>query len=642
MLISLTLLATVDKRVFAMLVIVFICTTVTVRPMSRFIYFSRAQDDSEGAEEGEKSDGTLQGETSTNEKTDGSGFHALAPVPDFPITVAITSPNPNIVALMTLLSIAGGGESHAASLASISSEEHEKAIGRVAVDLIRLLPLDYSTSSIMKLIVTSTDRRRDEMLETLKAFAGLIGVPTSASLAAERALFHETQHGGATITQHHALESVPLPADTFPVPDGERIEFIAKCNARAQNRLRVGSVPIDGSALGHGLTIVAWESSNAVARSLSWLGTAAAASGLSPADSEEEAFWRADADAHALPARLFRQLDSATGVLVDRQVLEHHADLPSRVRSQADLAKRARFERELGIVRTTGRRRVIVPFFGGADDRAAVELVKKLAASSGAIDAFVVAMLSTYAANDLGLLSMSSAEGGNSGTAALQHPPAASHLAVPSAAEAETHEAENQESINLRTIHRADMDRLDTLFLRTLGGLAQKPADQTIDEKGEDRQIARSSSSGSASEGVGAGAKPTNLSMTTPRPTVRVDSGVTFITLPSYGEGPIGSILSALLPLIDDLQDLVLVGRGKLAQRPKSFRAEVQAMHAAAASVATSNANADAENNGQRSAMGEGAKAELVQMGRTLGAAAEGLLLGGVTASLLVVQARRE
>ncbi|EPQ27907.1 uncharacterized protein PFL1_04651 [Pseudozyma flocculosa PF-1] len=603
-------LEVVSPRVFAMMVTCFLCTTITVRPLSRRVYFSTLQQEEEKAADAANGEGTGRAQPSgvDNEKRGTTSS-------DFPITVAITSPNPAIQALMSLINVLGH-PGLVAARGSADAEMDKQNAGHIALDLIRLLPIEYTTSSIMQLITYSDDRRRDEMLESLKTVQRLHAVPTSGELAAE----HDLLHGGpgrsmptATLQHEHQV----LPPDTFTVPRADLTDAIAKQHAKAMQRLRVSAAASGNTDLGGGLVVVSWEVSSSFGRGLSWLGAAAAASGLSSSqqsayndDDAAGAFWQADSDAHALPSRIFTDLrrTCTTGVLIDRGVFDAwpgtggvgSAAPLSAIRSESLRREEAR----LGLQRPGGRRRILVPFFGGADDRAAVELLQCIvSASEGDVDGVVIsaATLSDTIKN-------------------LASQPARARTQKTTEEEERVAEEENQASINLQTVYQAEAARADARFL-----FGQQAILSTVHEQAD----APSPSSASAEVRNDDG---------DPLPAAQTTDGVHFVALPLSPEAtpgnvrPIRSILTSLLSLVDGERDMVLVGRGKLGQRPKEFRAEVEAMHRDADGAAVAP--------GRRALVDE-AKNELKIMGRTLGAATEGLLLGGLTANLLVVQAKK-
>ena len=485
----------VSKKVFAMLFICFICTSMLVRPLSRRIYFSRVDE--------EESEGTEAPLPPLEERK------APETIQDFPITIAIASLAPSIAAIMTLLQLSG------------SSDE---VSARVVIDLIRLLPQDYTTSDILRLITASDSRRHDDLLLALQTHALLNDVPTSAA-----------RSEATTIFSHHHHQSPSAPIDTFPLPSGEMISFLAKCNKKAQARLH-SKTDVDAE-LGCGLALVSWQTTISAGRGPSWLGTAAAAAGLEVGG--------IDRDAKALPNRLFAETtgDLATGVLV-----EQHNSAIFKSDSVSKLEEQ---------LRLSSKPRIVVPFFGGRDDRAAVELLQRLSVANR-VDGIVLV------------------------SGAL--PRDAADMFVSENAQTQPEAEEHQDTINLETVHQAQAGHHDVRFLFQQSNQASKP-----------------------------------------RGDVRIaSSGLRFVYLPPSERASIRGALDVMLPLLNPQTDFVFVGRGKLAQRPKEFRAEVAALESSARPLSPS------------------AIEELHLIGRSLGAAAEGLLFGGLPTCLLVVQAKRE
>lgn len=591
----------VSPRVFAMLVICFLCTTMSVRPLSRYVYFSSlAQQDA--AHEAEESDEKrIPGEDDLNpasHRDTGTKTEAA----DFPVTVAIASPSPATKTLMFLLNLLGQHHNLARSHQSRAKDEALDA-GQVAVDLLRLLPIEYTTSSIMQLINYSEERHRDEMMESLKKVQQLCKVPTSAMLAQERKLGHIT----ATVTTPGVNGKSSIPPDTFIVPRHDMIKTIGQQNAKAQNRLWHGVAEHTYTELGRGLALVTWEAHNSYGRGLSWLGAAAAASGLSFAKTlnEEDAavsFWQANSDAHSLPFRLFRGLrkQCATGVLLDPSVSHVSAVVDSDGHSEESVtALRRELERSHGLQRPHGVRRIIVPFFGGADDRAAVEFLRRVVlSSSGSVQGLVITFTNTGGGG-----ATATKLGQNVALEGVQSP-------MPSL-EPPTTDEDNIHSINLQTIDQQEAARVDARFLFHQQDAANAAATvRTIPEE--------------LVTGPPAPAAPAQSETPTDTAThTHTDAGVVFITIPTTTETsafPIRTMSKVLLPLLDEQQDMVIIGRGKWNQRPKEFRREVERMHV------------------ERS-LAEEAREELRTVGNCLGAVTEGLVMQGVNSCAIVVQA---
>ncbi|SJX64774.1 related to potassium/hydrogen antiporter [Sporisorium reilianum f. sp. reilianum] len=593
----------VSPKVFAMLVICFLCTTMSVRPLSRYVYFSSL---AEGETPGEGQDEDDKHADEKKGAPHGSTTDAVPHSADFPITVAIASPSPATKTLMFLLNLLG---QHHGSTPGTDTDEN--AAGQIAVDLLRLLPIEYTTSSIMQLINYSEERHRDEMMESLKKVQQLCRVPTSAMLASERKLGHFT----ATVTTPGATANgqvaYAVPPDTFIVPRHDMIKTIAQQNARAQRRL--GTADLASSELGRGMALVTWEAHNSYGRGLSWLGAAAAASGLSFSKTlnEEDAavsFWQANSDAQSLPSRLFRHLrkQCATGVLLDPSMSRLSSVPLANSHEQQTLASlRRELERNHGLQRPLGVRRIIVPFFGGADDRAAVELLRKVVLNSpGSVQGLVVAFAS--AGDAAGKASM--LQVGAELPASL---PVEQQLAG---------EDEQGHSINLQTIHQQEAARVDARFLFHQQDASVAAA--TVTSIPEEFMAAASANV--APTDVGSSASKAAKSLNA----ARTDAGIVFVTLPSTpstSASPMRTMCQLVLPLLDAQQDMVFVGRGKWNQRPKEFRREVERMHA--------------EQLASSAPLCEELRDELRAVGNGLGAVTEGMLLLQLRCCAVVVQA---
>lgn len=571
-------LEVVSPRVFAMLVICFLCTTMSVRPLSRYVYFASL------AEKGPAEQGEDESDQKSEKAKGAEGLDGVE-VADFPITVAIASPSPATKTLMFLMGLLGQSSS--------SIADDEGTPGQVAVDLLRLLPIEYTTSSIMELINLSSVVRRDEMIESLKKVQELCCVPTSSMLARERKLGHGTT---AAVTTPGAVDAVrySVPPDTFIVPRHDMIKTIAQQNARAQHRLGGGHSEDSLSELGKGLALVTWEAHNSYGRGMSWLGAAAAASGLSFAKAlnDEDAamsFWQANSDAQSLPARLFRGLrkQCSTGVLLDPSMsrIAGSSQSTSMVEARRDL------ERSHGLQRPPGSRRVVVPFFGGADDRAAVELLRKVVqGSEGSVQGLVIT--STNANSSGG------AEVHDSITESKLH---LEHQTVG--------DDDHIHSINLQTIHQQDAARVDARFLFHQQDASTATAvipEETVTDNAEQSGDEKS-------------AKVDDQ--------MRTDAGVVFISLPSTVDTsvrPIHAMAQTLLALLDEQQDLVIMGRGKWNQRPKEFRSEVERMHV------------------ETTSLSDEVREEMRTVGNCLGAVTEGVMLKGLRSCAIVVQAAQQ
>ncbi|KAJ1025101.1 hypothetical protein NDA16_002608 [Ustilago loliicola] len=597
-------LEVVSPKVFAMLVVCFLCTTMSVRPLSRYVYFSTlAQQGAvpEGQDEDEKYTDSNDEKHQSSQR--GSGEQAQHS--DFPITIAIASPSPATKTLMFLLNVLGQHQL-TGHLMTNANDDEGSITGQIAVDLLRLLPIEYTTSSIMQLINYSEERHRDEMMESLKKVQQLCRVPTSATLARERRLGHFT----VTVTTPGAAintETV-LPPDTFIVPRHDMIKTIGQQNAKAQHRL--GHLEQTASELGRGMALVTWEAHNSYGRGLSWLGAAAAASGLSFSKTvnEEDAamsFWQANSDAQSLPARLFRSLrkQCATGVLLDPS-LSRISAMP--MPGQHLTALRRELERSHGLRRPAGARRIIVPFFGGADDRAAVEFLRRIVlTSNGGVQGLVIAFTNGASEVEEGKAQRSLAEDPLRAAAAAAM--TNDNLAV---------DEEYIDSINLQTIYQQEAARVDARFL-----FHQQDASTVATIKSIPEEFV---ATGAPVESSNTQNEPPTE---TQSPAPHSEAGIVFINLPSTaetGNNPIRTMGKVLLPLLDEQSDMVFLGRGKWNQRPKDFRSEVARMHASEDKIS------------------EELREELRSVGGCLGAVTEGVMMLGLRSCAVVVQAAQQ
>lgn len=577
-----------------MLIICFLCTTMTVRPLSSFVYFSSTaksggKDEDEDAQHAHTKDSKLTG--ASNDQ---------AELADFPIIVAIASPSPAIKTLMFLLNLLG----HRNGCTRLKGpDDTQNATGQISIDLIRLLPIEYTTSSIMQLINYSEERQRDEMIESLKKVQQLCRVPTSALLARERKLGHFT-NTPATPTVAIVTDGLhfSVPPDTFIVPRSDMIKTIGQQNARARNRL--GSTESVTSELGQGMALVTWEAHNSRGRGLSWLGAAAAASGLSFSKTlnQEDAamsFFQANSDAQSLPARLFRTLrkQCATGVLLDPS-MSHFPAFPSTGSTQQDaLALRREMEHSHGLQRPPGARRIIVPFFGGADDRAAVEFLRRIVLNSGGS---VQGLVITFTSGTGSIPGMTVEALSREKAMPMENP---------------TADDENIDSINLKTIYQQEAARVDARFL-----FHQQDASTAVATV---KAMPEELVTGSAAQ-----VEQEKVPNDDPTPAVRTtEAGVVFINLASTPDtltNPISTMAKVLLPLLDEHQDMVIIGRGKWNQRPKELRLEVERMHSRLAGLS------------------DDLREELRTLGNCLGAVSEGLLVQGLRTCAVVVQAAQQ
>lgn len=677
-----------------MLFLVFLITTSTVRPLARAIYLKQANED--GAAAAAMGDDDAGEDTGDEKASPLAGSHedaaAEAKEEVVPITAALASANPSVEALMTFMHILSEGSPLQRDSAESGTDKDPSsgAITRIALDLIRVMPTEYGPASIMRLVF-SVDKRRDAILATLKSVASLVGVPSSSSIAMEKKQLGLPlpDQGHPAGAEQLTVERVPEEgagsggakvADTYAVTSSQVIPTILQSHRRSQRRLKQGAMSATDNDLSrNGLIICPWEATNAAARTQSWLGLAASASAFrlghsqpqsAVTEREEAALWKASADAQALPARLFAQRQANTGILVDAQVaigsdrleLWRRSGRTARGTSTAAAHVQNLLSSSQPVQSGWRRPRVLVPFFGGADDRMAVALARKIARRNrSAVDVVVVAMPSDDAVN----------EALNPSSPATEQPVAQHAKAVGGKATSEDSvgsgeaEAENQETINLQTIHQAAAQQRDARFLFEHGALdedAHRPEADVEDIRPPERtqtqlpaflSSLKPSKDGQARRPLSGGhdRTPTDTKLLT-QPQIRSVDRVQFVTLPSTApgsspDGVVDSIYSALIPLVHSAADLIIIGRGKYGSRTAAFRAEVERLRDRLVSSAAEEATGGAGRQGAE----EGLRASIEEagiMGRTLGAAAEGCFLslldgaggdGGAAATLLVVQA---
>lgn len=105
-------------------------------------------------------------------------------------------------------------------------------------------------------------------------------------------------------------------------------------------------------------------------------------------------------------------------------------------------------------------------------------------------------------------------------------------------------------------------------------------------------------------------------------------AGTYYVTLDSSipSKDRIQALVNSIHPMMDEDSDILLIGRGKLGQRPKEFRHSLDSMYGEMSDL------------GLMEEIGNDIKA----VGKTLGAATESILISGIRASMLVVQASRK
>lgn len=596
----------IDTRIFSMLFFTFLFTTCTVRPLARAIYLKQSEQQKEQQDSSDKDtqqdDGgpALKSPVSDADASNIQGERSI-----FGITVALSSINPSVGGLMALMGLVGDKTNTSTALRS-----------RVTLDILRLLPVEYGPASILRLIF-SPDHQRDTLLEALKTVAVLNAVKSSRLI----------QSSNPKALAASQWDDSQEDGDSLSATDSQLIPTILQAHRRVLARCRDASRSAGQTAV-EGLVVCPWEAPAHIVHSQSLLSSLLSTSGFKAASYSEDdsRLWRASADAQALPARLFRQLQTSTGVLVDSNALRDVFTLPGH---HDPPHTDAALERLVGLSCSGDVRkpRVVVPFFGGPDDRAAVALARVIAeTSSGQVHVLVVASSSVEGLHDERRdCSPSEPPSAARSLNALQPDSAVGDLSV-TEREPRSAEEDNQETINLKTIHQPEARHADARFL--FGGMGTEGSDGG--EAAEQRATTPAHRS-DAEEGASEGDVK-----------VRVVGGVRLVSIPLNPDRAVEDILATSSSLLDRRRpsDLVIVGRGKQGSRTGAFRAEVDSLRQRAQTGAR---QGDALRHVQRDEADE-----IKAMGRTLGAAAEGALLFGLTedgecgATMLVVQAATE
>lgn len=588
----------IDTRIFSMLFFTFIFTTCTVRPLARAIYLKQAEQEKQHhrapSVATDSGDWNQQKASDTFPTTDGqSQQHSI-----FGITVAMPSINPSVGGLMTLMGMIGDH-----SLRPGTSSP------KITLDILRLLPVEYSPASILRLLFwADQEHQQDPLLASLKTVAGFKSVKSSRSLPFAR-VEAVSEWGDSTED-----------GDTLNVTESQMIPTILKAHKKVLSRC--AEIAHQGRAAAvQGLVICPWEAPAHIAHSQNVLSSLLSSSNANPED--DSRLWRASADAQALPARLFRQHQTDTGVLVNADALRD----VFTTGQQHSKTTHASLQRSVGLdCRGSHRRpRVIVPFFGGPDDRAAVALARAMAeTTSGLVDVVVVASSEVDALRD-------TASGGDrDGNATTGHvsaldPSVAARLIVEEQ-EPRSAEEQNQETVNLQTIHQPEARHADARFLFGSGVGGSVELDPVAESSNEEED--------SRGKSVGLDGNA-NIK-------VRLVDGMRLVSIAPDSRGTVDSLVSTSAALLDRRypSDLIIVGRGKQGSRPAGFRTEVDALRHTAQHPEESNSLL-------RRIRREEAD-EIRAMGRTLGAAAEGVLLYGLSedgecgACMLVVQSATE
>ncbi|CAO1636389.1 unnamed protein product [Sympodiomycopsis kandeliae] len=588
----------IDTRIFSMLFFVFLFTTCTVRPLSRAIYLKQSEKEKMQSRSqisipsAEGDDSEKPGEPYSTR----GGRQSI-----FGITVALSSPTPSVGALMTLINMLGNKSSPTGD----SSDKRPK----ITLDILRLLPVEYGPASILRLIL-SHDRVHDGLLQALKTLSDMHSVVSSRML---QAFSHRTM---ATRQIDNTGDG-----DILTATNRRMIETLLDAHQSALQRCSDST--LGKGAIVEGLVICPWEAPAHLVSSQSWLGSLLSTSSFANSANlgEDGLAWKATADSQAIPARLFRQRQANTAILVASNVLSH-THSPGSIPVDHELARSLRRLTGLPSSRKDQARRprVVVPFFGGADDRAAVSLAQLIVqASAGGVDVVIVASQTADALGDAGAAAAQEHEH-------QSHPVAALRSQMDSTVPTEEQgvastEDENQDTINLETIHQPEARHQDARFLFQHMGPPLEGVQESTDPDKTD-----------------AAEKQTDADVK-----CRSVDGAHFVSVRSKAERSsrmVEEILSAAMSFVDhkNQSDLVIVGRGKYGSRTAAFRSEIDRLRQYA--QAASKEKQRALRHVQRDEA-----AEIQAMGRTLGSAAEGVLLYGLSddgetgGCMLVVQA---
>ncbi|CEH19609.1 Predicted K /H-antiporter [Ceraceosorus bombacis] len=571
----------ISPRVYAMIFFACLATTVTVRPLSLYIYGDpRSRAGGTDAKEtlGDASDLGKPRASEKVQKTDDTKKRKSSSddaEQDFVISAALTSTSPSLDGLLGLASTLG-------QCVESASQAHSRS-GKVALDLIRLLPLEYTTASILRTLTAGTavqnGGRTDAFLASVRCCTALQGVPSSDTLLRMRTLasaklkLANTFNGGR--------------GDVYTVPEEDMLSTLVEANGHAQQSLatsrgsNIGPGP-SGGELGHGLVL--------------------------------------------LP-----EVKQSSGILIGPHVMECLPRAGRTPLSRAWISAEA--QGALAVLEhDQTRKRVVVAFWGGRDDRAAVELARKMAAST-VLDVVVVAGLSSVT----------------------------SKQADWDFSEEEAERTQHQ-TVNLKTVAQPDAARKDIRFLfeqgvgemEAQGDTAEpsKAAAPEITPEEEKEPFARAKAvGGSAHSGAARGDEIAPAFVRTQR--MANGSTLTFILLEvdqqkqsagsASGSGSAsGTSIAAVLTYVQTCvvgrggggcgggsSDLLIIGRGKVSQRPSSFRKDVDEL------VRQSFLRRAEEAAQQRR------HETLARLGKVAGSAAQAALAFGIECNVLVLQAKK-
>lgn len=555
----------INTQIFSALFLVFLITTCLVRPLARMIYLKQAEEERQQLQPPvTRGGGSIHAKDETGRSGTSHNRHWL-------ITAALASANPSVEGVLTLIN-ALGSDRYASQPA-------------LYLDLISVLPTEHSPASIVRSILAPSPEHapRDPLLDILKQAARQALIPSSPAAK-----------------QH-----------TFVVGAERMVPTILQSHRQSCHSL--------DESISQSLVILPWQRTSHAVRQSSYIGmlaTAASAGWSKPSllhreqnlDTEAvetRASWSsAAAESNILAGELFKQSAVASGVVIDASALSAEA---SDTRLASVWSGDGKLEERVGLQSGPYRHtRVVVPFFGGHDDQTAVALAQSIAQAGADVDVIIFAVAEHSTTTPFS----SSADALPS-----QMPPHGSSLTTDNATELK--EDEN-ETVNLKTIHHEEAKRRNARFLFDAGAPIEmtEPSQALAPPVMSDPRNAVTMD-GQREETVH----------------VRIVDGVRFVTLSarnderaSNGSG-VSLVMTAAVELLSDRNDMIIIGRGKRATRPRSFRQEVSDF-AAQCGCGPSTDSAW--------------YAEVKEIGVLLGAAVESALVAGSGATILVVQARSD
>lgn len=600
-----------SPQVYSMLFMTFIFSTLTVRPLAAVLY----KRDMESEESHDTPSSGMQAKEAATENEKSTAKAKLER--QLCVSAAITSDNPAVEALMALMKIAG-----VRSMVDAGAEASPpKSSSSLLLDIVRFVPNDNSKSTILRML----HQHKDKMLEVLRFVGHMHGVEF-------------LQDGASVQAASHARFAEMITVNNST-------DIVSATRARLDTISRMLSSKSGKSSedeLGNAVVVVPWESNAHLAPLADDVDHP---SGRLNALTSASMF----AKASTVATELFHCLkEHTTGVTIDSRDVDPNPEVWWNRHYASKDPLRAQ-EARLGLSMGTHRKaRVIVPFFGGSDDRACVEMAKVLA-KSPAVEAIIVAVDRAQLSTNI-IKELQSAVGlqGTSSDTADGDGVAEEHGNL-------SHSGINLATINIPTVEMREEEHAD----------ARKLFHRPSSSEGEGKEPTVQG------ETVSQGASPNEDLIVQ-----RVDN-VTFVALrASFVQSTtatkthVEAVMSYVAPMLDARAgDIVLAGRGKLQQRSSDFRLQVQALADAVQAdlsqqqeqqkqhrqqgrlrqrgASTSAASAaDVDRTGPVSpAAADGSHAtandrarEVAKMGTVLGACCEAILTCKLSANVIVLQ----